>query len=218
MKRAIIGVALLVAHSSPARTLKTVKLGILEGLASTDSTSSERYRQRFDAATYFAIGESEKALNRCGYKLQVIPAYYEASDQNAPKASAELLEREGAWIIFGPRRSEDFKFAAQGLRRTAFVSPMANDLSMSHPPALLYSMYPSVEEFGNAAVSALEREKLGKRYAAVVDATCPACRDFEAIFDSLSKRKGYKKLFSVDIAGDKPESFESYFISTFNSD
>src|SRR5436190_16736122 len=82
--------------------LKTVKVGILEAFSTIDSVASQRYRDAFEHALFYAVGENEKRLNSCGYKLEIISQYFDNSDLISAGEAAQALENNRVWIIFGP--------------------------------------------------------------------------------------------------------------------
>jgi hypothetical protein len=192
------------AFGNNIKTLKPVPIGFSEALAITDSTSSDRYRRHFEAAIYYSIGREEKRLNECGYKFQVMPSFYESIDKTAPGKSAKELEDKGAWIIFGARRSDDTLLSLKSIKNTPYVTPMATGYLIDEQKPPFFSMYPSIQDVAQAAVQTVRKEHYGKKYAAVIDTTCPSCRDFVKSFENASKSTGLESVFSFDIAGDDP--------------
>lgn len=184
-------------------TLIPVTVGIFEALDLTDSTSSERYRYSMEAAFNYAFGESEKVINKCGYRFRVIRDYFAATDSLAPKKTVEKMEKDGAWVLFGPRRSDQFHIASLGQKQSVLVSPMSESIvaNNNHP---IFSMYPASKELALAALKALKKENFGLKYGAFIDASCNACREFEAEFDQYAEKTGYQKSFSIDSVGDQP--------------
>lgn len=194
----------LLSFAAEAKELINVRFGVLEGLSPTDSSSSDRYRRAFEAAIHYAVGENEKQINKCGYKFEIYPAYYDSGDRTAPKKNGKILSDKESWIIFGPRRSDDFMASLPGLDGVPMVSPMANgfDIYKLSPP--LFTMYPDTDAFADAAIKVLKKENYGKKYASVVDITCPAAVDFETSFQKKGKPLGFERVLKVELAGDEP--------------
>lgn len=191
----------LATVSAPAKELITVPVGLTEPLSATDSTSSQRYRERFEAAVNFALGENEKALNRCGYRYLLQPRYFDSSNKEAGAQAGDELTQSQVWAVFGPRRSEDFITVGSRLKNAVFVTPMANSNDVNQLGFPHFTMYPTTQDFSRLLVEALKRERYGKRYAAVVDVTCPACKDLDKEFGRVP---GYQRAFTYDIAADEP--------------
>lgn len=187
-----------------ADELNPVKVGVLEALASLDSSSSERYKQFFESAIYYSLGENERALSKCGYKFEIVASYFDNSDKLAAKEAAQKLENAGAWIILGPRRSDQFLVGSKSLVTTPIVSPMAGANSVTSLPAPNFTMYPSVDALAKVAVKAVKRAGFGNRYGSFVDATCSSCKDFQAAFAEQSSGK-LTEVFSIDGAGESPD-------------
>lgn len=185
--------------------LTVVRLGVLESFSVSELPSIERMRSAYEAALYYAIGENEKRLNRCGYGLRVATEYYDNADKLAPKERASYLENSGVFLIIGPRRSEQFIVAAHGVNRTPLISTAASsdDVHQLAPP--FFTMYPPIEVFSDALLKALLKAKYGTRYGSVVDVTCLACRDFEKKFDQAAATKKMSRVFGVEVAGEKPD-------------
>lgn len=190
--------------SSAVSPRKKVKVGILEGLAVVDSTSSERYRQIFESSLYYALGSVDRELSSCGYQLEVDEEFFDASDKYAAKTAAARLVSRGAWIVFGPRRSDHFIASVEGSGRVPVVSPMAGSRAVSNLRPPVFSMYPGVSKLAKAAVSEVSRRKYGKKFAAFVDASCLACRDFLEEFTRVSTGK-LNRIFYLDSFGEAPD-------------
>lgn len=191
--------------AAPANPPTVVRLGVLESFSVSEIQSIERMRSAYEAALYYAIGENERRLNRCGYSMRIATEYYDNADKLAPKERASYLENSGVFLILGPRRSEQFIVAAHGVNRTPLISTAASsdDVHQLAPP--FFTMYPPIEKFSNALLKALEKEKYGSRYGSVVDVTCLACRDFENKFDKAAPAKKMVKVFGLEVAGEKPD-------------
>ena len=68
-------------NGSMAKGLQTFKLGILESLSITDSSSSKRYKDYLESSLYYALGKNEAKLNKCGYKMLVTKSYYKVEER-----------------------------------------------------------------------------------------------------------------------------------------
>ena len=87
---AALGTSLSLA--APTTPPTVIRLGILESFSVSEVQSIERMRSAYEAALYYAIGENERRLNRCGYSMRVATEYYDNADKLAPKERASYLE------------------------------------------------------------------------------------------------------------------------------
>ena len=186
--------------------LTNIGIGIIAPLATGNTTSSERYRQAFEAALFYAIGETSNQLNSCGYKIQIHRGYYPASKPILAKKKAELFEKKNVWAIYGPRRSEDLLRTFLGLKNTLLVGPMAEAHAVHQKSPLLFSMYPKMGDLAELAVSNAVKKGYGKQYISIVDATCPACIDFKLSFKKTGIKKGFSEVHSINITKKLPET------------
>ncbi len=184
--------------------LKPVKIGVSEALATLDSSSSQFYRKSLEAAIAYAVQQYELPAAKCGYKFQVETSYFDNSDKLSSRSSVSLLEASGAWLIYGPRRSDQFFSASQVLGSTPFISPMAGAQSIASLPPPRFTMYPSVDALAATAIRAVLEKKFGARFASFIDATCLACKDFQESFRRQSEGR-LTEVFYYDGAGDTPD-------------
>ncbi len=182
-----------------------IKFGVMEEQSDkVNPDPNASYNRVLDAALYYAVGESAERLAGCGYRVEVLPSYFDWEDKLSPKERAQELERAGAWIIFGPEPSYSYLVARKGLKSTAMVSPMAGARAVTDLKAPFFTMYPTIDKLAGAAVRGATGLKYGKRYGVLVDASCPSCKDFADSFTTLSK-DNYRQEFWVDVVGDAPD-------------
>lgn len=196
----------LVEANAKEAPLIAVKIGILEAFSSIDSVASKRYRDAFEHALFYAVGENEKRLNSCGYKLEITPQYFDNSDLISAGEGAQTLENNMVWIILGPAKSDQFLAATKKLKHTPIISSMAkSDKAINLMPPN-FTMSQSEKIFAFTALSVIEKERWGHHYGSFIDASCTECLDFSNSFDlNAQKKGGYQKAFSIDSAGDHPD-------------
>lgn len=182
-----------------------IRLGVLESFSVSELPSIERMRSAYESSLYYALGENEARLNKCGYSVRVATEYYDNADRLAPKERATYLENSGVHIILGPRRSEQFLVASHGVLRTPLISTTASsdEVHALSPP--FFTMYPPIEKFSQALLMGVAKEQYGNRYGTLVDVTCLACRDFDRSFDKQAVKSRMTKLFGFEVAGEKPD-------------
>lgn len=198
-----LGVAWLGASFGANQELIAVKLGMLQGQASPKERLSD-YERGLEAALFYAIGENDKRLNQCGYELEARLSYFDDDDKLSAKERAQALEKEGAWAIFGPLSSYPFLVARKGLTETAMVSAMAGARAVTSLPPPFFTMYPAIDELANGAVVGAEKGVFGRHYGALIDASCPSCKDFGEEFARQSQGK-FERLFWIDVVGNTPD-------------
>lgn len=182
-----------------------VPLGILEGLSNVDSNAPQRYRVFFENALFYGVGENERRLNECGYRLEVVPAYYDNSDPLSIKTMVSMLESKGVWVVIGPMRSTHFIMATEFIGgRIPLVGLMAQARRVlkSKPP--IFTMSSGVDVLAKVAYQATEKQKFGKRYASFLDLGCEECRDFLEGFDRYAA-SSYTKVFTLSYFEDEPD-------------
>lgn len=183
----------------------TVQLGFVESPYETEAYPSSRYRERYEQAIAYSIGRVELRANACGYAFRTATRYFESADKTkAQELSEQLSKEKEAWIVLGPRRSDHFILAARGAGETPIVSPMANAAAVFELPQSAFTMEYPVERLAKVAIKAVQREKYGEHYGVFVDATCPPCRDFAALFARHSSGRLHS-MFSIDTAGEAPD-------------
>ncbi len=176
-----------------AQKLKSVRIGILEALNSSDTVANERFRQGYEGSIYYSIGRNEKRLFECGYKFEVAYKYFDLSDKLSAKETAIELAKTNPWIVYGPRRSGHFLSAMIGLTNIPFVSSMANAKKVTDLSPPLFTMSHSLDEVSEATVYAINKEKFGNRYGSIVDGNCTFCRDSEKAFDFIANQRNFEK-------------------------
>ena len=57
-----------------------VKIGLMESLSPTAPSASDRYKRLYESALFYALGENEQKLQKCGYKITSTLAYFDTLD------------------------------------------------------------------------------------------------------------------------------------------
>ncbi len=187
-------------HEKNKPALIDVKIGVMESLSPTAPSSSERYKRFLEAAIYYAAGENEAKLNKCGYRLIPSIHYFDSYDIQELLTAGKNLESTNAWIIIGPRRSGHFLIAAKNLNGTPIVSTMANAEEIYQLNKTTFSMYPSAAQLAHNLSK--ELKAYGKTYGVVVDVRCKSCTDFANAF---SQNHAGKLVFTHEVASNTPE-------------
>ena len=192
----------LTLHAVQARNkpeLIDVKIGVMESLSPTAPGSSERYKRFLEAAIYYAAGENEAKLSKCGYKLTPSISYFDTYDIQELIHTTKELEAQNAWAIIGPRRSGHFLTAAKNLEHTPIISTMANADEIYSLNKLTFSMYPSASQLAQKLSKQIS--SYGQTYASVVDVRCTPCVNFSNTFT-----KSYKgtQAFEYEVASNTP--------------
>jgi hypothetical protein len=194
---------------SPAASddLYPVKIAFIEALAPRDSTSSDRFQKDYELAIESAKRLTKVRLARCGYRLETITSFYDASDPVQAKERGAQAAADGAWLLVGPRRSNHYLLLAQGALKTPTVSIMATASEVEKLGDLHLSVSATNSTMAEVAVlEAKRRTKAGSRtYVSLVSADCLACKDFAVFFDSHAKKIGISKLGDFQVIGDAPD-------------
>lgn len=185
------------AKSKPA--LIDVKIGVMESLSPTAPSSSERYKRFLEAAIYYAAGENETKLSKCGYKLTPSISYFDTYDIQELIDTTKKFEEQNAWVIIGPRRSGHFLTAAKNLEHTPIISTMANADEIYTLNKHTFSMYPTASQLAQKLSKQIS--SYGQTYASVVDVRCTPCVNFSNTFT-----KSYKgtQAFKYEVASNTP--------------
>lgn len=186
------------AKTKPA--LIDVKIGVMESLSPTAPSSSERYKRFLEAAIYYAAGENETKLSKCGYRLVPSIYYFDTYDTQELIKATKKLEESDAWVILGPRRSGHFLTAAKTLNKTPILSTMANADEIYTLNNITFSMYPSATQLAN--ILSVNTKTYGARYATVVDVRCRTCIDFAKAFANANEGK---EAFIHEVASTTPD-------------
>ena len=191
------------AHAAPIQ----VPVLFLEALAPRDTTSSERFRKEYESTIALGQNLTEKRVKECGYTIAPGTHFYDASDSLQAREKAAAAEKNGAWLIVGPRRSNHYMLVAGGAPSTPSVSIMAGSSEVSALGSLHTTLYASNEKLAKAAVLAVKSELAKKRpkYVSIVSQDCVVCRDFSETFDRHALASGMTKLGDAKIAGESPD-------------
>jgi len=197
---------LVVLASISARAgLINVPLSFQEALAPQDTTSSTRFQQEYDSA--FNTGKTllDAQLKKCGYELKHSAEFYEASDPLQARERAAKAQKDGAWLIIGPRRSNHYLLTAQGADATATVSLMANSSEVFTLGSLHLTLGISNDSIARALVKTVHAQlKTAKfSYVTIVNEDCVFCLDSAKTFDAAAK--AHTKLGEIRVVSDTPD-------------
>ncbi len=191
------------------KSLIEVSVGELEAFSAQDYASTERYKSAFEAATFYALGENNKRLAGCGYRLRIIPAYFTKSNPFLIREEVRSLVNKKVWITIGPTRSNHLITAVKFLGADASSNPIVGLMTQSDSVAELkppfFTTAPGVDVLANAAFKAVEKEQYGKRYGVLVNSLCLECEDFVKAFDKSAVTNGYQKFFQFEEISDTPD-------------
>ncbi|MBI2791610.1 MAG: hypothetical protein HYX61_06595 [Gammaproteobacteria bacterium] len=190
----------ILAKSKPS--LIDVKIGLTESLSPTAPSSSDRYKRLYESALFYAIGENEKKLQACGYKITSSIYYFDTFDAKDLINATKKLEESNAWVIIGPRRSSQFITASKSLKSTPIISTMANADKIYNLNKLSFSMYPSGSSLAKLMANEIEKKKYGENYGTIVDVRCDTCIDF---VKSFHKANASNESFYLEVADNTPD-------------
>ncbi len=180
-----------------------VKIGLLESLSPKTPSTSDRYKSLNESALYYALGENEKKLHACGYKITTSTSYFDTFDALELIAEAKELEQSNMWVIIGPRRSNHFITASKELKETPMISTLANADAIYKSNKLVFSMSPSTSILAKTISNEIEKNYYGKTYGTVVDVRCDSCIDFVKAFRKYNTNS--KEAFYLEVADSKPD-------------
>ena len=190
----------LLAHSGS--DLINVKIGLMESLSPMAPSSSDRYKKFYESAIFYAIGENEAKLQKCGYKLTSSIVYFDTYDAQELINTTKKLEDSNAWVIIGPRRSNQFITASKALTETPLISTMANADCIYKLNHLTFSMYPSASTLAGLMIKEVEKHQLGNKYGTLVDVRCSSCVDFAK---SYRNNNAHQEAFYIEVASNTPD-------------
>ena len=180
-----------------------VKIGLLESLSPKTPSTSDRYKSLNESALYYALGENEKKLHACGYKITASTTYFDTFDALELIAQAKELEQSKVWVIIGPRRSSHFITASKELKETPMISTLANADAIYKSNKLIFSMSPSNAILAKAMTNEIGKNNYGKTYGTVVDVRCDSCNDFAKAFRNYNTNS--KEAFYLEVADNTPD-------------
>ena len=190
-----------------AEPLTAVPVHFLEALAPKDTTSSERFQKEYEGAIETAKALTSARLAHCGYQLSTRTHFYVASDALQAREGGQSAQKQKAWLVVGPRRSNHYLLMAQGAAKTPTISTMASSREIEELGPLHLSIAPSNAEMAKVAVSEVRvrlRTTKSLSYVSVVSEDCLACQDFSTQFESVAKKAGFAKLAEHRISGETP--------------
>lgn len=199
-------IALLLSFSiqaSQAPTLINVNIGLMESLSPSAPSASDRYKRLYESAFYYALGENEQKLQKCGYKITPQLVYFDTFDALDLIANAKKINESKAWVVVGPRRSSHLKIAESVLTDTPIVSTMANSDAIHQNSQLSFSMYPYVSILSKLMAKEVMAKNYGRSYGVVVDARCQSCVDFARKFRNDNTKD--KQLFYLEVGDNTPD-------------
>lgn len=179
-----------------------VKIGLIESLSPVTPSTSDRYKSLNESAIYYALGENEKKLHRCGYNITMSTSYFDTFDALQLVKDAKTLENSNTWAIIGPRKSSHFITAAQEIKTTPMISTMANSHKAYELGKHTYSMYPRASSLANLMVNEIVKLNYGGAYGTVVDVRCDNCIDFAKSFKLKNSKN--KEAFYLEVADNVP--------------
>ena len=204
MNRRISFAALFLAAAVHAEPIK-VSVSFQEALAPQDTTSSARFQQEYESAIGTGKTLLGADLKKCGYEIVHSSEFYEASDPLQAKERAAKAQKEGAWLVVGPRRSNHYLLTAQGADATPTVSVMANSSEVFALGKMHRTLGISNESIARA-LAKVARSNLKASsfdYVTIVNEDCVFCLDLARSFDSVLKSK--KKVGEIRVVGDTPD-------------
>ena len=199
----------LFAHAAEQKQPKIVSVYFLEALAPRDTTSSESFRKEFESSIALGLQLSNAELSKCGYKIEPKINLYNASDTLQAREKAEAAQKEGAWMIVGPRRSNHYLLVANGAPETPSVSLMASASDIEKLGSLHLSAYasnPKLAEVAATLAKAATKKKNKAKYFSVVSEDCLVCREFSEFFDKSATANGLKKTGEIKVTGEQPDT------------
>ena len=192
--------------SVEAHALTKVPVTFIEALAPRDSTSSEKFKADFEAAIKLGKDLTSDKLNKCGYELETKTSFYDASDALQAKELGLAEEKNGTWLLVGPRRSNHYIAMVKGADKTSSVSLMATSSEVKELGANHTTVAPFNFELAEvAAKEAARKSKASKKYLSIVNGDCLSCVDFADAFEKKANSLGLKLIERVVVTGEKPD-------------
>ena len=189
------------------RKMIPVPITFMEALAPKDTTSSERFQKEYEFSIQTGKDLTKQTLAKCGYKLIDSKVFYDASDNLQALEQAKKAEKNNAWMIVGPRRSNHYLLATQGAPNTPSVSIMASSKEVYELNSLHLTMAQSNESMAKAlADETKNRLKKNKSitYFSVISKDCVSCIDFAKSFDLKAAKINLIKLSEFSFTGEQP--------------
>lgn len=201
-----VAIALLLSSSIKANqdpALINVNISLMESLSPSAPSASDRYKRLYESALYYALGENEQKLQKCGYKITSKLVYFDTFDALDLIANAKKINDSKAWVVIGPRRSSHLKTAGSVLTDTPIVSTMANSDTIHQSSKLIFSMYPSVSILSKLMATEVMKRNYGRSYGVVVDARCQSCVDFARKFREHNTTD--QQIFYLEVGDNTPD-------------
>lgn len=189
------------------RKMIPVPITFMEALAPKDTTSSERFQKEYEFSIQTGKDLTKQTLAKCGYELIDSKVLYDASDNLQALEQAKKAEKNNAWLIIGPRRSNHYLLATQGAPNTPSVSIMASSQEVFDLNSLHLTMAQSNQNMANALADET-KSRLNKNksitYFSVLSADCVSCIDFSKSFDKKALKIKLNKLGEFAFTGERP--------------
>jgi len=185
-----------------------VPITFIEALDSKDTTSSERFRKEYETAINYGLQLTKTELARCGYELSANTSFYGASDPIQAKEKSENAQKQGAWLIVGPRRSNHYLLAVKGAKSTPTVSLMASSDEVATLGSTHLSLVPTNSVMAKEAAKEINlrlKGKTNKSYISIVREDCLYCRGFSKQFNEAAGTLGLKESTNLLIVGNEPD-------------
>ena len=164
-----------------------ITFGVLQPNLAEDTEYSPVYRMGFEGGLFLNLGLISKELSQCGYTANFNFSYYPHEDQTLIRDKAQTLEKDGAWVVFGPDRSNHFLAAAKGIQKVPLISAMANAKEVTDLSWPYFTMYPSNKILAEATYSWVKSNtEYQGRFGAVNDPTCKFCSDFLSEYQNVA--------------------------------
>lgn len=199
-----------ILFAAPYPTPIPVTIEFIEALSPKDTTSSVRFQHEYETAISTAKTLVAKRLASCGYKLESHADFFDASDSLQALEKAKTAESKSAWLLAGPRRSNQYVLMTKGAPGIPSVSTMASSDEVAQLGPLHLSVVANNKQM--AEVGALQAKKHTNKkepvYVSVVSRDCVTCVDFAAHFDKAATSLIMKKLREIQVAGEAPATAE----------
>lgn len=204
MKKLLVFSVIGISLSAQANLIE-VPVSFQEALAPQDTTSSSRFQNEYTSAIEAGKKLVDGELKKCGYSIKHSTEFYEASDPLQARERSSKAQKENAWLVVAPRRSNHYLLSVEGATETPTVSLMANASKVFELGDLHLTMGMSNDVIAKAAYEAGLKELKKKKvsYLTIVNEDCVFCLDLAKTFDT--QMKGQKKLGEFKVVSDTPD-------------
>lgn len=199
--------AVFAEASNISKKLIPVSITFVEALAPKDTTSSERFQKEYEFSIQTGKDLTKQTLSKCGYELIDSKVLYDASDNLQALEQAKKAEKNNAWVIVGPRRSNHYLLATQGASNTPSVSIMASSKEVYELNSLHLTMAQSNENMANALADETKNRLKNYKsitYFSILSRDCVSCIDFAKSFDLKASKINLHKISEFSFMGEQP--------------